>query len=164
MDTVHPRFRNFEVTLWKNRLQGGSILRENGVRNEESTRKHGCGAHAICSQFRWEGGRELGQEKGRCSLQGSMWFGGQVTAGSVPCASWAWVPTVLDLLILHTGMLVDGLYNISEEDLWSERVTVVYHRLSVRAIPTVNCQKKNITSTTQSFWYFPIFLEISDTY
>ena len=164
MDTVNPGFRNFEVTLWKNRLQGGSILRENGVRNEESTRKHGYGAHTICSVFCWEGGRELRQEKGRCGLQGSMWFGGQVTAVSVPCASWAWFPAVLDLLVLHKGMLVDGLHNISEEDLWSERVTVVHHWLSVRAIPTVNCQKKNITSTTQNFRYFPIFLEISDTY
>ena len=161
MGTVLP---GLEVTLWKNMLQGGSILRENGVRNEESTRKHGCGAHVICSVFPWEGGREPGQEKRRCSVQGSIWFDGQVTAGSVPWASWVWFPAVLDLLILHKGMLVDGLHNISEEDLWSERVTVVHHWLSVRAIPTVNCQKKDITSTTQSFWYFPIFLEISDMY
>ena len=65
MDTVHPGFRNFEVTLWKNRLQGGSILRENGVRNEESTRKHGCGAHAICSQcFIGKEGENWGRRKG----------------------------------------------------------------------------------------------------
>lgn len=84
--SVHPGFRNFEVTLCKNVLRGGNILRENGVRNKESTRKY-VHAALVCSVFCWEGRREPGQEKARCRLQGSVWLGGRVTSGSAACAS-----------------------------------------------------------------------------
>ena len=134
-------------------------MRENGVRNEESTRKHGCGVHVICSQcFAGKEGENWGRRKGDVASKEARGLVAKLQQAA------SCVPAEPDLLILHKGMLVDGLHNISEEDLRSERVTVVYHRLSVRAVPTVNCQTKNITSTTQSFWCSPIFLDISDKY
>lgn len=57
--------RNAEVSLRKNRLQGGNVLRQNGVRNKWSMRKYKHGAHITCSQcfVGKEGGNE-GHRKG----------------------------------------------------------------------------------------------------
>lgn len=44
-----------------------------------------------------------------------------------------------DVLILDEGILVDGLNDISEQNLGGQRVSMVNHRLSVWAVPTVNC-------------------------
>ena len=121
-------------------------MRENGVRNEESTRKHGCRAHVICSQcFTGKEGENWGRRKGDVASKEARGLVAKLQQAA------SRVPAEPDLLILHKGMLVDGLHNISEEDLRSKRVTMVYHRLSIWAIPTVNCQKKNTTSTTQTF-------------
>lgn len=54
-------------------------------------------------------------------------------------------------------MLVDGLHDVSEEDLGGQGVTVMYDWLSIWAIPTVNCQKQNFMSTTK----FLVFTNIS---
>lgn len=77
---------------------------------------------------------------------------------------WLSSQVLLHLLILHKGVLVDGLHNISEGDFWSESVTVVNDWLSIWAIPTVNCQKQSFTSTTKSVWHLLILLETSDKY
>lgn len=49
------------------------------------------------------------------------------------------VKVCIDVLVLDEGILVDGLNDISEQNLGGQRVSMVNYRFSVWAIPTVNC-------------------------
>lgn len=81
---------------------------------------------------------------------------------SVAVLTWAELPGegaklsfwgLLYLLIFHEGMLVDGLHHVSEENFGGESIAVVDHWLSIRAIPTVNCQNQSHISNIM-----PVFL------
>lgn len=45
----------------------------------------------------------------------------------------------MNVLILDKGILVDGLNNVSEQNLGGQRVSMVNDGFSIWAVPTVNC-------------------------
>lgn len=87
---LYEHCRNAEVSLRKNRLQGGNVLRQNRVRNKWSMRKYTqWSPYYLLTILCWEGRREWGSKKGRRRLQGRVWFCSCGTSANALCASLA---------------------------------------------------------------------------